>query len=309
MALLIISADLKAHRWVKHIEALDSDLEVRVWPDVGDPAEIEMALVWKHPPGELKKLPNLKCIASLGIGVDHVFRDAELPANVPITRVVSPSMARSMSEYVVLAALDFCRQGAAYRKDQRSTRWQPRIPRHPESVSVGIMGMGQLGRHAAGRLQVFGFSVSGWCRTPKSLANIDIYAGDANLAPFLADSQILVCLLPLTPATRNILNARLFAGLPRGAYVINVARGEHLVEADLLAALESGQLSGACLDVFRSEPLPPEHPFWRHPAITVTPHVSSITFPRAVAPQIVDNYRRLQTNRPLRHRVDTRRRY
>jgi glyoxylate/hydroxypyruvate reductase A len=309
MAFLIIAPGMKIDAWKKHLLARDPDLPIRVWPQVGNPEEIEFALAWNHPPGEFKRFSNLKCIASLGAGVDHVLRDPDLPAHVPVTRVVEPCMPQSMSEYVVLAVLNHCRHFDVYHTDQAQGRWQPRIPLLAGQTRVGIMGLGQLGGDAAKKLCALGFAVAGWSRTPKKLEGIKTFAGEGELDDFLAQSDVLVCLLPLTPATRGILNRRAFERLPTGAYLINVARGEHLVENDLLAALENGRLSGACLDVFQKEPLPDDHPFWKHPYIIVTPHISSLTYPRAVAPQIVDNYHRVKSGQQPLHVVDIKRGY
>ncbi len=309
MALLIIAPDIRVTSWVKHLSALRPGIDIRVWPQTGNADEIEFVLSWNHPPGELKKYRHLMCIASLGAGVEHILADPELPAGVPVTRVVEHSMAQSMSEYVVLCVLNHCRQFDAYRTDQAHKQWHPRKPLLAEDTGIGIMGLGQLGADAAKKLDNLGFSVAGWSRRPKDIDGVHSFCGVAGLAKFLSRSHILICLLPLTAATKGILNRRTFAQLPVGAYVINVARGQHLNEKDLVAALDSGQLSGACLDVFELEPLPPDHPFWSHPQITVTPHISSITFPRAVAPQIIENYRRAQTGKPLLHVVDIKRGY
>ena len=304
MALMIIAPGTRVTSWIKHLGRLEPGIDIRVWPDSGDVDDIEFALSWQHPPGAFKKYKHLKCIASLGAGVDHLLADPDLPAGVPITRVVELSMAQSMSEYVVLAVLNHCRHFDNYRNDQSQKKWQPRIPLLAAEMRVGIMGLGQLGRDAAGKLSALGFAVSGWSRTPKTIEGVDCFAGAEALDDFLSQTRILICMLPLTPQTKGILNRQTFNGLPAGAYVINVARGAHLVEDDLLAALDSEQLSGACLDVFETEPLPVDHPFWDHPKIKVTPHISSITFSRAVAPQIIDNYRRSQTGQPLLNIVD-----
>ena len=309
MALLIIAPDTKTTPWVKHLSRLDPDIDIRIWPETGDVDDIEFALSWTHPHGEFKNYKNLKCIASLGAGVDHLLADPDLPAGIPITRVVQHSMAQSMSEFVILAVLNYCRQLETYRADQSQKIWKPRIPLLATDMRVGIMGLGQLGKDAAGKLQALGFPVSGWSRTPKNIEGVDCLAGSDALGIFLSQSRILICMLPLTPQTRGILNLQTFNRLPAGAYVINVARGEHLIESDLLAALDSGHLSGACLDVFTQEPLSPDHPFWDHPGIIVTPHISSITFSKSVAPQIIDNYRRSCTGQPLLHVVDPHRGY
>ncbi len=309
MALAIIAPKLKTDSWVKRLAALDPDMDIRVWPEVGEARDIQFALTWDHPLGEFKKFTELKCIASLGVGVDHILRDPDLPRGTPVTRVLEPSMAQYMSEYVILSVLNHCRHSGEYRDKQSRARWKPRLPLFARDTRVGVMGLGQLGGDAAGKLRGLGFRVAGWSRTPKKVQGVATFAGKDGFGDFLSGSNILVCLLPLTPATRGILNRRLFETLPEGAYIINVARGDHLVEEDLLDALASGHLSGACLDVFRTEPLPGDHPFWSHPRITVTPHVSAITNPKTVTSQIVENYHRVQAGQPPLYTVDVERGY
>jgi glyoxylate/hydroxypyruvate reductase A len=309
MAFLIITPGMKTASWVKHLSALDTTIDIRVWPEVGNADDIEFAFCWNHPQGELKKYKNLKCIASVGAGVDHIARDPDLPAHVPVTRVVEPLMAQSMSEYAVLAVLNYCRQFDLYRRDQSQKKWQPRIPLLAADTHIGIMGLGQLGKDAAMKLSLLGFAVTGWSQTPKNIEGVKCLAGEDVFDDFLSRARILICMLPLTPKTRGILNHDTFYKLPAGAYVINVARGAHLIEKDLLAAVNSGQLDGACLDVFEVEPLPGDHPFWSDPKIIVTPHISSLTYPRAVAPQIIDNYHRMRAGKTLLHRVDIQRGY
>jgi glyoxylate/hydroxypyruvate reductase A len=280
-----------------------------VWPAGGDPEDVEFALAWRHPHGELRRFPNLKCIASIGAGVDNILSDPDLPAGVPITRIVDVSVARSMSEYVVMSVLNYCRHTRFFMDREAEEGWQPIIPRLAEKETIGILGLGQLGLDAARKLMALGFKVAGWRRSDQLLDGIATFCGRDQFAAFLAESRILINMLPLTPETKNILNRNTFGHLPQGAYLINVARGRHLVEADLLAAIASGQLSGACLDVFRTEPLPQKHPFWQQPAITVTPHIASLTNPAAVIPQIMDNYRRVKAGQPVLHRVDPKRGY
>lgn len=309
MALLFIAPDLEIPPYVEQLQALDSELDIRIWPEIGDADDIELVLTWNHPLGELRNFKNLKCIASFGAGVDHILRDPNLPQGVPVTRVVQSSMPQFMSEFVILSALNYCRQFDIYKKDKVEKRWKPRIPLLARDICIGIMGMGQLGTDAATKLVQLGFTVSGWSRTPKTMPGVLSFAGDDALADFLSQANILICLLPLTPATKGILNRNTFEKLPPGAYLINVARGEHLVEEDLLDALECGHLSGACLDVFNIEPLPEDHPFWDHPNIMITPHISSLTDPKAVMPQILDNYHRIKSGKPLLHVVDIARGY
>jgi glyoxylate/hydroxypyruvate reductase A len=309
MALIVIAPELKAQKFADELKRLDTNLDVLVWPQIEDADEIEFALVWNHPPGELMKYKNLKCIASLGAGVDHILRDPDLPEGVPITRIVQYSMSQHMSEYILLAVLNYCRQFDIYRKDQVHKRWKPRIPILARDIRVGIMGLGQLGADAAVKLVQMGFKVVGWSRTPKNIDGVISYAGDEALENFLSISNILICTLPLTAKTEGILNRNTFEKLPGGAYVINVARGKHLIEADLLEALDTDHLSGACLDVFQIEPLPENHPFWSRPNITITPHISSITDPEAVMPQIIENYHRMKSGRTLLHLVDVNKGY
>ena len=293
MPLLIATPTQKPDTWVRAFNRLAPEVEVRVWPDCGDPADIEFIVAWETPPGFFAAFPDLKCIASLGAGVDFLLHDPDLPEGVFITRVIDPSITRQMSEYVVLHALRFCRHSPRFDLDAAGEIWQPRIPLRPADLTVGIMGMGQLGTDAGRLLQHLDFPVSGWRKTARAITGVDIFSGLEQLPPFLERSRILVCMLPLTPETRGILAADLFVQLPRGAYVINVARGRHLVEADLLAANDTGHLAGACLDVFNTEPLPHGHPFWKHPRVTVTPHIASLTNPYEVVSQMADNYRRV----------------
>jgi glyoxylate/hydroxypyruvate reductase len=309
MVLLFVSAVDSAAAWQAELGKLLPGLELRVWPDLGDPSEIEAALVWRPPPGLLEQLPNLKLILSLGAGVDHILADPTLPPGVPIVRLVDPYMTAAMSEYVQLQVLRLHRQDPAYRAQQQARRWRPLPQPNADERRVGVLGMGVLGSDAALKLKVLGFDVAGWSRSERKLPGIAGFWGADGLKALLQRSEILVCLLPLTPATRGILDRALFAQLPRGAGLINCARGSHLVEADLLAALDSGGLSTAVLDVFADEPLPPGHPFWDHPRILITPHVAAATHAPTAAVAVADNLRRLRDGRTLVNRVDVSVRY
>jgi glyoxylate/hydroxypyruvate reductase A len=267
-AFLMIMPTLKTASWEKRIRAAEPGIDLRVWPATGAAEDIAFALTWRHPHGEFRRFSNLKCIASMGAGVDNILSDPDLPEHVPITRIVDPSMAQSMSEYVVMSVLNYCRRSRFFRDREAQQKWQPVIPKLAAEETVGILGIGQLGQAAARKLQALGFEAVGWRRTDKVVKGVPTYSGPDQLKAFLARCRILVNMLPLTPHTTGILNRATFALLPRGAYLINVARGQHLVEEDLLAALASGRLSGACLDVFCTEPLPAEHPFWTHADIT-----------------------------------------
>ncbi len=305
MTLLIIAPDERPNWWQREFARVAPDLAVRCWPDVGDPAEIAYALAWKPPAGELAKLPNLKAILSMGAGADHLFVDPTLP-EVPITRVVDPYLTSGMTEYVLLHVLRYHRNQPALQTQQRQHVWDDRVGelRQADERPVGVMGLGELGRDAVAKLVALGFQVAGWSRTAKEIPGVDCFHGPDGLAAFLARSEILVCLLPLTAETTDILNRDTLAQLPQGAYLINAARGAHVVEADLLDALASGQLAHATLDVFREEPLPADHPFWDHSQITVTPHNASITDPRSVVRQVAENIRRFDAGEPPLHLVD-----
>lgn len=307
MAVLVRSDS--AEPWRAELRKQFPDLEVRIWPAVGDPRDIDVAIVWKPQSGLLASLPKLRLIASLGAGVDHLFVDPELPRHVPIVRLVDPYMTEAMSEYVLTQVLRLHRQDLAYLTQQRAGVWREHPQPNAAERRVGILGLGTLGRDAARKLAVMGFQVAGWSRREKRLPGIESFHGEGGLEALARRSEILVCLLPLTPDTEGILDRRLFARMPRGGAIVNPARGGHLVEADLIAALDGGQLSAAVLDVFREEPLPADHRFWSHPRIIVTPHVAAATNPATAALVIADNLRRLYQGRPLLNLVDPQRRY
>src|ERR1700758_334680 len=309
MALLFISTVDSAARWRAQLTRLTQELEVRVWPDIGNPAEIDYALVWRREPVFLASLPNLKLILSLGAGVDHLLGDPQLPRHLPIVRLVDPHMTAAMSEYAVLQVLRLHRRDLDYRAQQERKEWRELDQKNAADRRVGILGLGELGQDAAKKLKALGFDVAGWRRSEKTVTGLRCRAGAAGLPLLLGRSEILVCLLPLTAETEGILNSSTLALLPRGAALVNAARGAHLVEEDLLAALASGQISGAVLDVFRREPLPTDHPFWRHPRVILTPHVAAFTNPTTAAPIILDNIRRFEDGRPLLNRVDLARGY
>ena len=309
MAFLIIMPDHDPDSWVRHLRSMEPGLDLRIWPNTGATGDIDFVLVWNHPPGVLGDFPHLKCIASMGAGVDHILRDPHLPPDVPVTRIVDPAMAVSMSEYLVTASLEFIQHRKVYFHDQVSGEWAPRIPRRAADTPVGIMGMGHLGRSAARSLRRVGFPVAGWRRSAGDVEGVTVFHGDAARVSFLEQTQILINLLPLTAATRRILNSETFSHLLPDAYVINAARGEHLAEADLLKAIDAGRLAGACLDVFQTEPLPVDHPFRQHPAIIVTPHVASLTNPKSVLPRILENYRRVMEGLAPHDQVDRKKGY
>lgn len=279
------------------------DLEVWIGEEVPAVEKVQMAVVWKHPHESLYQFPNLKVVASMGAGVDHILKDPSLPAHLAVTRIVDVQLAQSMSNYLLAAVLNHHKRLWDYLPLQEQKKWG--YSDDPErSVQVGILGMGALGKDIAIKLSSLGFSVAGYSHSRKELEGVRSFAGKEELQPFLQAVNVLICLLPLTRETRNFLDIHLFEKCRVGTFLINVARGEHLVEEDLLKALDKGYLSGAMLDVFRNEPLPKEHPFWEHTGIAITPHIASITKPDAAIPQIVENYRRLRSGETLKNQID-----
>ena len=294
MIIAFVAQEEDPQRWLPRLrEALPRDRFV-VWPDVGDPGEVAIALVAKPPRGALAALPRLKLVQSLWMGVDGLIADPTLPRSTPIARLIDPGMVGAMSETVLACVLDWHRCRYRYRAQQARREWRP-LPQHMAADrSIGLLGLGELGQDAAAKLRALGFNVCGWSRRPKRIEGVACHHGDTGLADVLARSGVIVCLLPLTAATRGILNAATLARLPEGASVVNLARGGHVVEHDLLAALDSGRLAHAYLDVFETEPLAADHPFWTHPAITVTPHVAALTEPRTSLAKVVANIERVR---------------
>ncbi|MHA6248217.1 2-hydroxyacid dehydrogenase [Pontibacter sp. CAU 1760] len=303
MSIMIFSQRKDVSPWVNALKEKRPDVPVRVYPDGEENEGVTFALAWNHPLGAFQEFPNLKCISSMGAGADHILKDPTIPADVTITRIKDINLTRDMGAFVLSLVLNHLRGLAAYKDKQQANIWKPRRYTRPEEVTVGIMGMGELGGHVARLMRQLGCKVCGWATSRKAIEGMQVFAGPTELSAFLAQTDILVCLLPLTPDTANILNKDTLSQLPKGAFLINVARGEHLVEEDLLELLETGHLSGASLDVFRQEPLPAGHPFWSHPRISITPHIASITDPGSVVEQVLENYDRLQAGQPLQNIV------
>ena len=284
------------------------EVPVWIWPEVPKPEEVKMAVVWKHPRHSLYEFPNLQLISSMGAGVDHILQDKEMPEEWKVSRIVDPQLTRSMSNYLLAAVLSYHKRLGDYPLLQERKKWG--YSDEPErKLQVGVLGMGELGTDIAQKLSALGFPVSGYSNSPKEIEGVVSFAGKAQLNPFLRQVNVLICLLPLTTQTRGFLNLGLFENCQPGTFLINVARGEHLVEEDLLLALEKGYFGSALLDVFKQEPLPESHPFWSHPSIIITPHIASITQPDAAIPQIIENYRRLREGDVLQNQVNRQKEY
>ena len=287
---------------------------LRLGTELGPLEDIDAAVCWYPPEGLLARLPRLRLIQSVGAGIDHITADPALP-EVPVCRIIDPDMGQGMTAYVTWAVIQHQRHMGAYLRSAAARRWEEQPVQPPRQHRVGIAGLGTLGLACAEALLNIGYSVRGWSRTPKRNtqselpAGLQAFHGEAGQAEFLAGCDTLVCLLPLTEDTRGILGQPLFNQLPRGAHLINVGRGAHLVEADLLAAPASGQLAAATLDALTQEPLPPEHPFWADPRILITPHIATRTDPAVIARQTADNLALVDAGRAAEVAVDLQRGY
>lgn len=268
-------------------------------------SRIEYLITFRPRKGLMAKLANLKAVFCLGAGVDGILADPDFPSDLPLMRFVDRSLSRELAQFVVMHVLIFHRGQRYFDAAQAMNKWRQRpLPRSTEDTRIGILGMGEIGTMCAERLRDLDFPVTGWSRSRKTVSGVESFAGAGELAPFLARSDILVCLLPLTSATQGILNAKTFALLPKGAFVINAARGGHLLEADLVEAIDRGHLAGATLDVFQHEPLPADSMLWNHPKITVTPHIAAITDPRSAARVISEGIGAIERGEPAPHRVN-----
>lgn len=310
MSLVIISPAKNLVHWQTAINKIAPSIEVFIHDQEFDTNSIEFALAWSHPKGIFSKYPNLKCICSMGAGVDHLLSDTDIPDHIKIIRIIDPNLSQDMFEFVLASIMNRLRSLTIYRLNQQSSYWKKKPYINISDIRVGIMGTGVIGNHTATKLQSVGFSVHGWGRTAaKQPTPYTRFWGEEQLPAFLGQSDILVCLLPLTPSTEGILNRKNLRMLPHGAWLINLGRGGHIVEDHLIEVLNSGHLEGANLDVFQQEPLPEGHPFWQHPLINITPHIASITSPDSVAPQIADNYFRMRENKQLLNIVDPKKGY
>ena len=290
--------------WLAAFAAKMPELEVRTWPDVGDRAEVDVLFTTRIAEGEVARFPNLKFVALIAAGADRLLADPGIPADLPIVRSVNPQRATTMAAWVLYHVIRHHRDFAAHEADQAEGHWRLREFPAPERVRIGVMGLGDLGGAVARALVGLGYGVAGWSRARKNITGVENFVGPGDMKKFLARSDILVSLLPFSSDSDGLLDARAFAALPRGAYVINSGRGELIVEDDLLAAIGSGHLSGAALDVFRIEPLPADHPFWAHPKVAMTPHNSCMASAWYSVDVVIENIRRLEAGQPLTATID-----
>jgi glyoxylate/hydroxypyruvate reductase len=308
MAFLYKSDPVRGVVWAELFARKMPALPFRTWPDSGDPSEVRYLAAWQPPEDLAIRFPNLEVLFSTGAGTDH-FDFSAIPETLPVVRMVEPGIIRGMVEYVTLAVLSIHRDWRTYHEQQREGKWQLHRVHPAASRRVGVLGLGVLGRAVLESLDGFGFSCAGWSRSPQQIDGVECYAGADGLQQFLARTDILICLLPLTDSTRGILSKPLFDRLPRGATVINVGRGGHLVQQDLLQALDEGTVGRAILDVCEPEPLPTGHPFWAHPKVVLTPHIASMTQPETAVDAVIDNLYRHRQGLPMIGLVDRARGY
>ncbi|MCH4021797.1 MAG: glyoxylate/hydroxypyruvate reductase A [Acetobacter sp.] len=294
--------------WQHQFAELMPEMSLHIWPDYGDPADVEYIAMWTPVPDVVAKFPNLKLIFSLGAGVDQ-FDLSSLPPHIGLVRMIEPGLTAGMVEYVVAQVLSVHRDLPLYMQQQRECVWKVWPERVAAHTRVGIMGLGALGIPCAKAIASLGFITSGWNRSPRDIEGVTVFAGAEQRDAFLHQCDIVVCLLPLTDETRGMFNAELFAKLPKGASLINAGRGPQVVASDLLAALESEQLSWAVLDVTVPEPLPAEDALWKHPRVVITPHIASMTQPDSAVTSIIANIRRHQAGEALVGLVDRSRHY
>jgi glyoxylate/hydroxypyruvate reductase A len=304
MAVLLASTVGPIERWVEALRRVMPDEDLRTDTDAAGLDDIDVALFGHKAPGVFPRLGNLRLIIGLQAGVDSLLSDPELPPDIPIVRAGRPDGDRMIAEYALLHVLRHHRNMPAFIAQQRDGIWDKPDVLLAGERRVGFMGLGLIAQPCATLVRDIGFKVASWTRRPKDVPGIESFHGADGLAPFLARSEILVNLLPLTAGTENILCARNFAMLPAGARVINIGRGQHLVDDDLIAALDSGHLAAATLDVYRTEPLPTAHPFWTHPGITLMPHTARKSRPENAAPQVAEHIRRLRAGEALTQLVD-----
>ena len=306
MKITICFARLSAEPWVQGLQQAFPEATVSAWAPGAPPAD--HAIVWAPPQQFVDEQVGLQTLFNIGAGVDALLQ-LRLPPSLSVVRLDDAGMSVQMAEYVCHAVIRHFREFDGYDADTQAGKWSYRKPRSRADFAVGVMGLGVLGERVAKALQVFEFPVNGYSRSPKEVDGVRCFSGSQALPDFLAATRVLVNLMPLTPETENILNHATLSQLPAGAYVINVARGKHMVEDDLIALIDNGHLAGATLDVFRTEPLPAAHPFWQHPKITVTPHTSARTLREESIAQIVGKIQALGRGEPIQGLVDTVRGY
>lgn len=301
MSLMIVAKNKDITPWIRSFKMFDETIDIQIYPDIKNPDDITFSLVWSKNNIDFTKFKNLKCISSMGAGVDHILCNKTISKDIAVTKIVDEKLVDSMWEYLLSCVMNIITNQYKYINQQSKSIWKPQEARTISNTTIGIMGIGQLGSAMAQNFSKMNFKVKGYSNSKKDIENIDTFV---SLEPFLKDVDILINLLPLTNDTKGILDYKLFTQLNSKAYLINVGRGEHLNEEDLIKALHGDILEGAVLDVFFNEPLDSTHPFWQNENIIITPHSASITNPKSVTTQIMENYKRVQHGTEVLHCID-----
>ncbi|WP_116138118.1 2-hydroxyacid dehydrogenase [Trinickia diaoshuihuensis] len=308
MAFLYKADPARGAIWAQRFAERAPRLPFRIWPEHGDASEVRYLAAWEPPEDLARTLPNLEVLFSVGAGIDQ-FDLSTIPSHIPVVRMIEPGIVEGMIEYVTHAVLTLHRDFLDYAHRQQARRWQALPVRAASTCRVGVLGLGMLGTAVLERLNVFGYACAGWSRSPHRIEGVRCYAGADELDPFLARTDVLVCLLPLTPATEGMLDARLLRKLPPGASLVQTGRGAHLAQDDLLALLDEGHLRYALLDVTTPEPLPIGHPLWQHPRVRITPHIASATRPETAVDAVLENLKRHAAGERMIGEVDRERGY
>jgi glyoxylate/hydroxypyruvate reductase A len=309
MRILLYRGDGVIEPWARDFAQALPQAETLTWQEGQGLAPCDYAVLWAPTPALLDQLAHVKAIFLMGAGVDAILKFGDALPDVPVIRLGDAGMGEQMAEYVAYAVLRYFRRFDEYEQQARQGAWNPLAPRKKDAFTVGVLGLGKLGMPVVQALRQLGFPVRGWSRTAKDIAGVDCYAGIDSLDEFLAGTRVLVCMLPLTPETNNLLDRARLSKLPEGAYLVNVARGAQVAEPDLLALIRAGHIAGATLDVFRNEPLPAPHPFWSEPRIAITPHVSALTIREEAVGQIAHKITLLEEGEHVADVVDRKRGY
>lgn len=309
MSLLLIAPNQDMEPARQALLRIDPNLDIEIWPDVAHKERVTFAVSWNHPSMVLGNYPNLKAVSSFGAGVNHILEDKGLSAQTRVCRIVTDALQQHMADYILAAILYYRFNLARYIKQSSRAEWRQHPAIQNKNLTIGILGLGSLGRATAEHLARLGYKVRGWSKSLKNIQHVQCYSGKDQFEEFLDATNVLVCLLPLTSETEGILNLDVFKKMSHPAYLINVGRGRHLVDEDLIYALDYGMLAGACLDAFEPEPLPANHPFWNREKILLTPHIAGLVHPEESAPVIVENYKRALSGQELLYEVSRERGY
>lgn len=309
MSIAILTNHKDPQSWKKALQARLPNVPIDIIGESEAAFNAEFLVCWKPEKGQLKNFSKLKIIQSLGAGVDHIFDTNLIPANRKVVRIVDPNLMVDMWEYTLAATMNYLKDFPRYAQQQNKKAWTQHKYRTIPTTRVSVMGLGKIGGYVAEQFAKLGFKVQGWSNSIKNIKGVKSFAGQTNLAEFLKNTDVLINILPLTATTKGILDTAFLEKLPKGAYLINVGRGGHLIEADLLPLIENGQLSGATLDVFQEEPLSQNHPFWGHPKVVVTPHIASLTNVESAVNQVVENYQRMVKGERLLNEVSSKKGY